>query len=40
MEENGQLHDPVVLPLGKKYRFSLNRRFDGPQSRFGEESRR
>jgi hypothetical protein len=35
MEVSGQIHTPVALPQGKSPRYSLYRRLDGPQSRYG-----
>jgi hypothetical protein len=35
MEVSGQLHAPEALPREHASRFPLDRRLDGPQSRFG-----
>jgi hypothetical protein len=35
MDLSGQLHAPVILPLGNSPRYPLNRRLGGIQSRYG-----
>jgi hypothetical protein len=35
MDVSGQLHTPVVLPLGNNPRYPLDRRLGGTQSRYG-----
>jgi hypothetical protein len=36
VEVSGQLHASAALPPGKVFRYPLDRRLGGPQSRYGE----